>query len=106
MNKKPRGVEHRRLLSISSNYRFSLMRIREFKRKGVLSDSQKDILFLYEKYVQRIEQILSGFNMLESSILEREYFNPLPSGWWADVYPRSTFYRLRLTAERRFLSLF
>ncbi|MCQ2793491.1 MAG: hypothetical protein MJ221_03670 [Bacilli bacterium] len=104
--KKTRGIEHKRLLSIANNYKFSQQRIKDIKRKTPLSDSQKAILNLYENYVKHIETVLGEFNLLDQCILDREYFAPFPKGWWMEVYPRSTFYRLRLGASRKFLELF
>lgn len=105
MEKKRRGLEHKRLLVIASNYQYSVQRIKQLKREESLSLSQKEILNSYEKYVLHIRSILGEFNLLEQSILAREYFEPFPKGWWITIYPRSTFYRIRLETSKKFLEL-
>ena len=53
-----------------------------------------------------VEKCFANFNCLEKSILEKEYFTPLPPMWWVDIYSRSTYYRLRLSIARKFLHLY
>ena len=103
---KIRGFEHRKLQIIASNYNYSLRRIKDLKRNNELSPSTKAIIEQYEHYVYHIDEIYRNFNMLEKTILDREYFSTFPKGWWEDVYPRSTFYRIRLLASKRFLELY
>ncbi len=104
--KKTRGIEHRKLQVIASNYNYSLRRIKALKKENAISSSSLEILKKYEDYVYRIEEAFKKFNMLERALLEREYFTPFPKNWWSAVYPRSTFYRLRLLASRRFLEFY
>ncbi len=104
--KKTRGSEHRKLQIIANNYNYSLHRIKDIKREGLLSLSTQEILKKYEDFVYHIDDVCRKFNMLERLILEREYFQPFPKNWWLTVYPRSTFYRIRLMASRRFLELY
>lgn len=105
-NKKSRGFEHRKLQVIASNYNYSLRRIKAIKSSGVTSQSMIAILKQYEDYVFHIDEVCKNFNLLERTILDREYFSPFPKYWWNDIYPRSTFYRLRLNTSKRFLELF
>lgn len=103
---KQRAIEHKAMLSIASNFQYSVGRIYQLKDQQTLSASQQDILSLYEKYVAQVVECIYKFNPLERTILEREYFTPLPTGWWEAIYSRSTFYRLRLNITRKFLRVF
>ncbi len=104
--RKCRGFEHRRLQIIASNYNYSLRRIKAIRNSGTQSESMKAILKQYEEYVYHIDEVYKNFNMLERTILDREYFSPFPKFWWNEIYPRSTFYRMRLNTSKRFLELF
>ncbi len=105
-NKKSRGVEHRKLQVIANNYNYSLHRIKDLRRENLESQSMKEILKKYEEFVLRIDEVCGKFNILERLILEREYFRPFPKRWWEAIYPRSTFYRIRLLATKRFLEFY
>lgn len=105
MEKIKRGIEHKQLIMIGDNYKYSLMNIRKIKQSSNLSESDKILLKSYEEIVNRVNEAFSHFDMLELSILQREYFIPFPKGWWMNQYPRSTFYRMRLQASRKFLAL-
>ncbi len=104
--KKFRGVEHHKLQAIGSNYNYCLRRIETMIAKGYLSESEKDIYKIYHAYVLNVERCFVEFNCLEKSILEKEYFTPLPPMWWMDIYSRSTYYRLRLNIARKFLHIY
>ena len=100
-----RGVEHQKVLSIASNYNYSLLRLSQFNRKKVISKSESEIKEFYENYVERINKALIEFDPVEQCVLFREYFTPLPKNWWVNLYPRSTFYRIRLEATRKLIAI-
>ena len=100
-----RGVEHQKVLSIASNYNYSLLRLSQFNRKKVISKSESEIKEFYENYVEKINKALIEFDPVEQCVLFREYFTPLPKNWGVDLYPRSTFYRIRLEATRKLIAM-
>lgn len=102
--KKLRGIEHEKLQSIASNYNYCLKRINQIKLQKVISKSEKEILSAYEAYVFNVQRCFKDINLLERNIIEKEYFTPLPPNWWINVYSRATYYRLRLSASKKFLS--
>jgi hypothetical protein len=106
MEKKLRGAEHHKLIAVANNYNYSLSRIREIKQNKYPSASEGEILKLYVQYVNEVERVFRLFNLLELSMLQKEYFTPLPKGWWTNLYPKSTFYRIRLSTTKRFLEEF
>lgn len=103
MDKQVRNIEHRKLQAIGSNYNYAVKRIDEIRHYHRITKSQAEIRDYYINYVEHIYKCYVLFNSLERSILEKEYFTPLPKGWWVTIYPKSTYYRLRLNIARRFL---
>jgi len=106
MQKQIRGVEHRILSTIGENYSYALKRIGDFLNEKRLSESQKEILNLYKKYVKVVDNTLKHLDALERFLLTNEYLCPLEKGWWSRSFTRSTFYRLRLSITRKFISYY
>lgn len=101
--KKLRGVEHHKLQAIAANYNYCLLRIEELRSKKIISNSENEIIRIYQSYIYNVRKCFSRFNGLERTILEREYFTPLPTLWWQHLYSRATYYRLRLSISKKFL---
>ena len=105
MEIKYRNIEHDKLKTMGSNYNYAIKRISEMNRATTMSPSERDIKEMYVRYVMKIGKCYMQFNELEKTFLQNEYFCPLPKGWWMSIYPRSTYYRIRLSVARRFLYL-
>jgi hypothetical protein len=103
METKYRNIEHDKLLTIGSNYNYAIKRIRELTRLKPISPSEREIKRKYTNYVISVGKTILKFNELEKEFLQNEYFIPLPKGWWESIYPRSTYYRIRLNVARKFL---
>lgn len=103
MEIKHRNIEHRKLEAMGSNYNYAIRRISEINKSTYISPSEQDIKEKYIRYVVNIGKTFLRFNPLEKEFLQNEYFAPLPKGWWETIYPRSTYYRIRLNVARKFL---
>lgn len=103
MEIKYRNIEHDKLLTIGSNYNYAIKRIRELNKSKPISPSEREIKKKYTDYVLNISKTILKFNELEKEFLQNEYFIPRPKGWWIAIYPRSTYYRIRLNVARKFL---
>ncbi len=103
MEIKHRNIEHHKLIAMGSNYNYAIRRISELNKSKTNSPSERDIKEKYINYVICIGQTFLRFNPLEKEFLQNEYFHPLPKGWWETIYPRSTYYRIRLNVARKFL---
>lgn len=106
MQKQTRGLEHRIITTIGENYLYALKRISDLKRERNLSNSQKEIFDIYQKYVKWVEKALSQLDNLELYLMKNEYLTPFNKGWWIAYYPRSTFYRLRLRMSKKFIACY
>lgn len=58
----------------------------------------------FEKsYVYHIEQALDDLDSDERIILTHENLENAPKNWWMDYYSKSTYYRIKHRAYRRFI---
>lgn len=56
-------------------------------------------------YISKVEFTFSQLDALDKTFINNEFFYTEDSNWWIDIYPQSTFYRLRAKAVNCFLTM-
>ena len=59
-----------------------------------------------ELEIQKVNFAFSLLFKLEKEIIMNEFFLKKPSLWWSERFARSTYYRLRVSACKKFISYF
>ena len=92
-------------LEILSQYHLRFYK-RYLKKQSFYSDSLevKEHDAPFEKsYVYNIEQALDDLDHDERTIITHENLENAPKNWWMDYYSKSTYYRIKQRAYKRFI---
>lgn len=91
-------------IKISVRYRDYLLHPR---LKIRLSSGENEFLSDAVKYVKNVRKTLDNLNPHERELINKEFFEKnVKQDWWSKYYSRSTYYRLRNEAIKKFVEGF
>ncbi|MCQ3034974.1 MAG: hypothetical protein MJ248_01950 [Bacilli bacterium] len=106
-NSKDNSMEKRKMVQNISREYFVCLRNQSLKnfhltlneggqRKG---KSLKEIC----EYIAKVEYAFARLDVVDKTIINNDFFYSDDQYWWVNVYPQSTYYRLKVLAVSRFL---
>lgn len=107
MSKKQNKVKienrNRKMVIISKAYLVAKNKINNCK---MLCEEDKDALLDYQRYIHKIEKVFSLLDSVEQEIINNDFFYQSYPYWWTGIYSKTTYYRLRSNAVRKFVKAY
>ncbi len=86
---------------IRDNYVYSASRLNSIIRPN--SNLTKED---YRFYVNAVQETFKDLDVISKQFISNDFFYPGNPDWWIKTYSRSTYYRLRGEAIKKFVALF
>lgn len=94
-----------RVISIADRF-FVARRIETMKDNDYLAECDLSEAEDYHQYTDKVSKAFNSLNEAEKNLINNEFFFQGYHNWWESIYSKSTFYRHKREAMKKFLGAF